>query len=280
MLNVEGGGMGQNRHEDCSQPCSNLCPNHSSQCDSSSQSGEEKGGGPGQTSQAIHMGGVVDSPDLIVVITQPEEVPLPAMSISQSKASEGDEKTGMMAATSAVTSLKVFLPRSESYKDQCRVCQQQTEEPLIDLGCRCRGELAKAHSSCIQIWFRTKGSNQCEICQQVAANVPFPEPQSSTSYWIWRVNSGHNRGQQENERGWLNPLWVAFAIIIGGLMMDVLISVSLGISSRPVNIITGVLIMLGMAAALRLSLECCRELGQTRNTQAQVTFNPGYHPAI
>lgn len=42
----------------------------------------------------------------------------------------------------------------------------------------------------------------------------------------------------------------------------------------------GVLILLGMAAALRLSLECCRELGQTRNTQAQVTFNLGYHPAI
>ncbi|CAL9086799.1 unnamed protein product, partial [Musa textilis] len=122
------------------------------------------------------------------------------------------------------------------------------------------------------------------------------------SYWIWRVNSGHNRGQQENggvcmtlcfklncmflilqlylpasiqnancmnrcfhyihhhhaysyqsgsfclchsiawmliflfcQQGWLNPLWVAFAIIIGGLMLDVLISVSLGISSRPVN---------------------------------------------
>ena len=46
------------------------------------------------------------------------------------------------------------------------------------------------------------------------------------------------------QQGWLNPLWVAFAIIIGGLMLDVLISVSLGISSRPVNIITGILFIL------------------------------------
>ncbi|RWW08271.1 hypothetical protein GW17_00028302 [Ensete ventricosum] len=100
--------MGQNRHQDCSQPCSNLFPNHSSQCDSSSQSGDEKGGGPGQTSQGIHTGGAVHSPDLSVVITQPEEeVPHPGMSISQSKASEANEKIGMMAATSAVTSLKV-----------------------------------------------------------------------------------------------------------------------------------------------------------------------------
>ncbi|RWW45793.1 hypothetical protein BHE74_00048337, partial [Ensete ventricosum] len=143
--------MGQNRHQDCSQPCSNLFPNHSSQCDSSSQSGDEKGGGPGQTSQGIHTGGAVHSPDLSVVITQPEEeVPHPGMSISQSKASEANEKIGMMAATSAVTSLKVFLPRSESCEDQCRY-----------------------HATL---------------------------PSNFTSYWIWRVNSDQDRGQQENER--------------------------------------------------------------------------------
>lgn len=47
-----------------------------------------------------------------------------------------------------------------------RICQQQhTEEPLIDLGCSCRGELAKAHRSCIDMWFKNKGSNKCEVCQ-------------------------------------------------------------------------------------------------------------------
>ncbi|RRT73236.1 hypothetical protein GW17_00055047, partial [Ensete ventricosum] len=159
-----------------------------------------------------------------------------------------------------------------------RVCQQQTEEPFIDLGCRCRGELAKVHRSCIEIWFRTKGSNKCEICQQVASNVPFPELQPSTNYWVWRVNSAHGRGQQQEERGCWNPLWVAFALLIGGLFLDVLISVSLGISSLPVNIITGVLIVLGLAAALRLSMECCQEIGAARHIPPDVTMNPGYHP--
>ena len=46
-----------------------------------------------------------------------------------------------------------------------RVCQQEKEEALIELGCLCRGGLAKSHRSCIDAWFRTKGSNQCEICQ-------------------------------------------------------------------------------------------------------------------
>lgn len=36
-----------------------------------------------------------------------------------------------------------------------------------------------------------------------------------------------------------SPLWVAFAILIGGLLLDVLISVSLGVSALPVNIIIG-----------------------------------------
>lgn len=46
-----------------------------------------------------------------------------------------------------------------------RVCQQEKEEDLIDLGCQCKGGLAKAHRTCIDTWFHTKGSNKCEICQ-------------------------------------------------------------------------------------------------------------------
>ncbi|KAL0714636.1 hypothetical protein Bca4012_021615 [Brassica carinata] len=60
---------------------------------------------------------------------------------------------------------KVCLSRNSSSHEQCRVCQQEKEEALIELGCLCRGGLAKAHRSCIDAWFRTKGSNQCEICQ-------------------------------------------------------------------------------------------------------------------
>ncbi|XP_077245559.1 uncharacterized protein LOC143885328 isoform X4 [Tasmannia lanceolata] len=108
--------------------------------------------------------------------------------------------------TDATPSMKFGLPRTESYHEQCRVCQQQSEEPLMVLGCRCRGELAKAHRSCIDIWFRTRGSNKCEICQQVAANVPSPESQPSTSYWLWRVNpdfGGSSIAHGERERSTL-----------------------------------------------------------------------------
>ncbi|KAK3218666.1 hypothetical protein Dsin_012636 [Dipteronia sinensis] len=60
---------------------------------------------------------------------------------------------------------KGCLSRSPSSHAQCRVCQQDKEEVLIDLGCQCRGGHAKAHRSCIDTWFRTRGSNRCEICQ-------------------------------------------------------------------------------------------------------------------
>ncbi|XP_050377526.1 uncharacterized protein LOC126794789 isoform X2 [Argentina anserina] len=67
--------------------------------------------------------------------------------------------------------------RSSSAHEPCRVCQQDKDEALIDLGCHCRGGLAKAHRSCIDTWFRSKGSNKCEICQGVASNVSSPESQ-------------------------------------------------------------------------------------------------------
>ncbi|XP_049377362.1 uncharacterized protein LOC125842171 isoform X2 [Solanum stenotomum] len=70
---------------------------------------------------------------------------------------------------------KPYLSRNHSFHEQCRVCQEEKEEELIDLGCHCRGGLAKAHRTCIDTWFSTRGSNKCEICQQVAVNVASPE---------------------------------------------------------------------------------------------------------
>ncbi|MBA0824776.1 hypothetical protein Goarm_021421 [Gossypium armourianum] len=72
-----------------------------------------------------------------------------------------------------------YFSRTTSAHEQCRVCQQEKEEGLIDLGCQCKGGLAKAHQSCIVTWFHTKGSNKCEICQVVAVNVTAPQPERS-----------------------------------------------------------------------------------------------------
>ncbi|KAA8526056.1 hypothetical protein F0562_007844 [Nyssa sinensis] len=178
---------------------------------------------------------------------------------------------------------KAHLSRNGSSHEQCRICQQEKEEDLIDLGCQCRGGLAKAHRSCIDTWFHTIGSNKCEICQQVAGNVPPPEPQASTGYWVWRVDPAF-RGStiaQERERGCFSPLWVAFSILVGGLLLDVLISITLGVSALPVNIIIGVIVVLGLGTALRLALEFCHEWSVRRVVQRMETnVNLGYHPAL
>ncbi|KAK1297607.1 hypothetical protein QJS10_CPB15g00641 [Acorus calamus] len=231
--------------------------------------------------------GTAETAAVVQIVIVPQQPPPPeaeaVVAVSENSAlkagalddavSEKDEKAK-----------KVCLSRSESYNEQCRICQQQSEENLVDLGCRCRGELAKAHRSCIGIWFRTRGSNRCEICQQVAVNIPFPESQPSTNYWVWRIDPafrGPNIGRGQQERGCFSPLWVAFSILIGGLLLDVLISVSLGVSALPVNIIIGVLIVLGLGTALRLALECCHEWSLRRGTErAEITLNPGYHPAV
>ncbi|KAJ4956154.1 hypothetical protein NE237_012937 [Protea cynaroides] len=183
--------------------------------------------------------------------------------------------------TDVVTPRKGCLSRSESSHEQCRVCQQQTEEALINLGCRCRGGLANAHLSCMEIWFRTKGSNKCEICQQIAVNVPSLE--SQPNYWAWTVDPAFPGSSvtQGRERGGLSPLWVAFSILIGGLILDVLISISLGVSALPVNIIIGVLVVLGLGTALRLTLECCHEWSLRRVVERVDTdVDVGYYPAV
>ncbi|BAH94940.1 Os10g0481450, partial [Oryza sativa Japonica Group] len=124
----------------------------------------------------------------------------------------------------------------------------------------------------------------CLLHRQVAVNIPPPETQASTSYWVWRVDSAYGRGRGGHERGWFSPLWVAFAILIGGLLLDVLISVSLGVSALPVNIIIGVLIVLGLGTALRLALECCQEWGSRRSMPRlpmDGSMAPsGYHPGV
>ncbi|PUZ38602.1 hypothetical protein GQ55_9G209900 [Panicum hallii var. hallii] len=259
-----------------------------------------------QEAVALHMEALEPAPQQEVVALQ-TEAPVPAVTIVISRSGEevqvpdakgvspasspqaggGKATVASVSVTAAAAAKEAELARSDSFDDyeQCRVCQQKTEEPLVDLGCRCRGDLAKAHRTCIDVWFRTRGSNKCEICQQVAVNIPPPETQASqTSYWVWRVDSTYGRGRGGRERGWFSPLWVAFAILIGGLLLDVLISVSLGVSALPVNIIIGVLIVLGLGTALRLALECCQEWGSRRNVSNMPRMESipptGYHPAV
>ncbi|XP_020590003.1 E3 ubiquitin-protein ligase MARCH9-like isoform X3 [Phalaenopsis equestris] len=195
------------------------------------------------------------NPNQVLMTSHSEEAVDAKGDEREKSASVEEEKVGVVDAA-----YKGFLLRSESDREECRVCQQQTEEPLVELGCGCRGELSKAHKSCIMKWFHTRGSNKCEICQKLAVNVPFPDSQSNRC---------------------ITPLWVAFTVLIGGLLLDVLLSILLGVSALPVNIIIGVLIVLGLGTAFRLALECCHEWGARRHVQRMDAGVPaGSHAAV
>ncbi|KAG9138812.1 hypothetical protein Leryth_007447 [Lithospermum erythrorhizon] len=62
----------------------------------------------------------------------------------------------------------------------CRICHlalddsnQESGFP-IELGCRCKNDLAAAHKQCAEAWFKIKGNRTCEICGSVARNVSAP----------------------------------------------------------------------------------------------------------
>lgn len=211
------------------------------------------------------------------------EVPVSLGPKAVAKLSKDDVADDGEQLTHAVSPEKGYLSSTESSHEQCRVCQHEKEEALIELGCQCRGGLAKAHRSCIDAWFRTRGSNKCEICQQLAANVEQPESHPSTNYWFLRVDPGIRRSAfpHEREMGCFSPLWVAFCILIGGLLLDVLISITLGVSALPVNIIIGVIVVLGLGTALRLALGFCHEWSLRRlQERVETNVNLGYHPAL
>ncbi|KAI8012824.1 hypothetical protein LOK49_LG05G00400 [Camellia lanceoleosa] len=73
-----------------------------------------------------------------------------------------------------VREIKVHLGRVER---DCRICQLSLESTnpesgiAIELGCSCKGDLAAAHKSCAEAWFKIKGNKTCEICNSVARNI-------------------------------------------------------------------------------------------------------------
>lgn len=157
---------------------------------------------------------------------------------------------------------------TDSVAEHCRICQLTTEEPLIELGCQCRGELSKTHRTCIQQWFNNKGTNKCEVCRHVATNLPAPIAEPLQNFWAWRMSrsDGRRAFRGWQGRGQYHPLLAALLILVAGLMFDVLISYYLGASALPVNIIIGVLVILGLGTAARLVMECCNE----RNIRARI----------
>ncbi|XBJ09028.1 hypothetical protein VPH35_014185 [Triticum aestivum] len=151
---------------------------------------------PPQQQEVVAAAAEVPAPVVVATAEVPAQAPGAVLTIVISKPEEEEAREQKGVAPASLPPLEVGdasamvavaaakeaeLARSDSFDEQCRVCQQKSEEPLVDLGCRCRGDLSKAHRTCIDVWFRTRGSNKCEICQQVAVNIPPPETQACVS---------------------------------------------------------------------------------------------------
>ncbi|EYU26789.1 hypothetical protein MIMGU_mgv11b016817mg, partial [Erythranthe guttata] len=78
----------------------------------------------------------------------------------------------------------------------------------------------KTHETITHLPSQTPKPNPC-LFSAINRHSKIP-----ASYWIWRVDPAFIA--QERERRCFSPLWVAFSILIGGLLLDVLISVTLG----------------------------------------------------
>ncbi|KAK1386984.1 RING-CH-type domain-containing protein [Heracleum sosnowskyi] len=73
--------------------------------------------------------------------------------------------------------LESEIDLSPTKKVECRICQDEDLESLLEAPCLCRGSLKYAHRRCVQMWCRVKGNTTCEICnQQFRPNYTAPPP--------------------------------------------------------------------------------------------------------
>ncbi|KAK4804160.1 hypothetical protein SAY86_003977 [Trapa natans] len=112
-------------------------------------------------------------------------------------------------------------------------------------------------------------------------NVPPPPPLPAVNSWIWRVDPTIRRSlvTEDRRQACSTPLCVAFVIVVGGLLLDVLLSMTFGVSAVPINVIIGVVIILGLGTSLRLMLDCYHEWSSRRpvprlDTNVNITYLP------
>ncbi|XP_017226957.1 uncharacterized protein LOC108202877 [Daucus carota subsp. sativus] len=98
---------------------------------------------------------------------------------------------------------------------ECRICQDEDFESLLEAPCSCRGSLKYAHRRCVQRWCRVKGNTTCEICNQLfKPNYTAPPPVFRLGHIpvnlraIGRLNliESHSIAVVSADRNFLDPL--------------------------------------------------------------------------
>ncbi|KAK2641910.1 hypothetical protein Ddye_023673 [Dipteronia dyeriana] len=104
-------------------------------------------------------------------------------------AHKDSDSSSEMDLESGVSLVQLHLESSDNKPERdCRICQLGLEEsnsqefqPLIELGCFCKGDLGAAHRKCAETWFKSKGNMICEICGSTAVNVSGEQTNQSTA---------------------------------------------------------------------------------------------------
>ncbi|KAL2653969.1 hypothetical protein R1flu_022097 [Riccia fluitans] len=145
----------------------------------------------------------------------------------------------------------------------CRICQLHSEEALVVLGCHCRGELAKAHETCMERWFGSKGTNNCEICREVATNVPrhvLTMPSRRRDFWVWRL------GRVPAVRTWIMRAVIEVVGTLLGLSVVLFLDrIVLRGYTMNIRVLVGTLSAVVVIATFRIILEIYHRCIMQRN---------------
>ncbi|CAN7104048.1 unnamed protein product [Brassica rapa subsp. narinosa] len=97
---------------------------------------------------------------------------------------ESDASAKEKAEEFHVVDLSSCGGESDNGQSICRICHVGSDQTpdrvsgktvvsleLIQIGCKCKNELALAHFHCAEAWFKLRGNSVCEICGCTAKNV-------------------------------------------------------------------------------------------------------------
>ncbi|KAJ4868615.1 RING/FYVE/PHD zinc finger superfamily protein [Raphanus sativus] len=105
---------------------------------------------------------------------------LPTCRVCHSAESDkrGDTALGFLGITATVLKTETVddddddaAEQKSSIDDDIEMGMVQHQDPLIELGCSCKNELALVHYACALKWFLNHGSTVCEICGIAAENI-------------------------------------------------------------------------------------------------------------